>query len=41
MGIVQFADDILMASYAKRDGRKITLLDDLKSPTRSRSGEAE
>jgi hypothetical protein len=30
-GSKEFADDILMASIAKRNGRKVTLSDDLKS----------
>jgi hypothetical protein len=43
-GHKQFADDILMASYASREGRKITLCDDLKSSAscvlRARDGNA-
>jgi hypothetical protein len=31
-----FADDILMASFAKRGGRKVTMADDLKAAVRAR-----
>jgi hypothetical protein len=40
-GHKEFADDILMASYAARDGRKVTLSDDLKSSVSCRLGECD
>jgi len=33
-----FADDILMASFAKRGGRKVTMRDDLKAAMLARDG---